>query len=294
MPRPRDSYDRSSPGRHYCGLDEAETVMRLQDRVALVTGGGSGVGAATARLFAREGAKVVVADISEDGKAVTDEITASGGAAVFQQTDVRRLDEVNAAVALAESTFGRLDTVIANAGTVGGSSVARRLEDLEEEQWASILDVNLMGTIRTFTAAIPALRRAGGGAMSATASIAALTGVAGQAAYSASKGGIVSVTRALAYELVADGIRVNCVCPGGVNTNLLAATDILPMLMAQMQAAATESPTPGALMNRAADPDEVANVHLFLVSDEASLINGQPIVCDAGSSIANLWMVVDR
>lgn len=267
--------------------------MRLAGKVALITGAASGIGAATAIVFAREGAKVVVADI-DDGTAVAKDIVAAGGEAFFQPVDVRRSDQLEAAVAAAESTFGRLDTVVANAGTVGGTAVARHLEDLAEEQWASILDTNLAGTIRTFVAAIPALRRAGGGAMSATASTAALTGVAGQAAYSASKGGIVSVVRALAYELVGDGIRVNCVCPGGASTNLLTGTDVLPFLMAQQQAEPSGRADPPALMNRAGEPGEVANVHLFLASDEASLINGQPVVCDAGSSVANLWMVVDR
>ena len=271
--------------------------MRLEGRVALVTGAASGIGRCTAELFAREGAAVVVADVSTDGRAVADGITAAGGRALFCPVDVRHMGQLQGAVAAAETTYGHLDTVVANAGTVGGNAVARRLEDLAEEQWASIIDVNLIGTIRTFVAAIPALRRAGGGAMTATASIAALTGVAGQAAYSASKGGIVSVVRTLAYELAADHIRVNCVCPGGINTNLLADTDILPMLMAQMEAAAaapTAQPTPAQLMNRAADPDEVAQVHLFLCSRESSLITGQPIVADAGSTVANLWMVVDR
>ncbi|WP_261574327.1 SDR family NAD(P)-dependent oxidoreductase [Frankia gtarii] len=281
--------------------------MSLRGRVALVTGAASGIGAATARVLAGDGAKVVVADIDQQGEAVAKEIVAAGGEAVFHRVDVRRRDEVQAAVAAAESTFGHLDTVIANAGTVGGPAVARRLEDLDEQRWTAILDINLAGTIRTFAAAVPALRRAGGGAMSATASIAGLTGVAGQAAYSASKGGIVAVVRALAFELVTDGIRVNCVCPGGVATNLLANTDVLPVLTAQAQAqaqaeAASASasagpaggPGPQALMNRAADPVEVARVHRFLVSDEASLVNGQAVVCDAGSSVANLWMVIDR
>ncbi|CAJ61703.1 hypothetical protein FRAAL3059 [Frankia alni ACN14a] len=262
-------------------------------------------------MLAADGARVVVADIDQQGEAVAKEIVAAGGEAVFQRVDVRRLDEVRAAVAAAESTYGHLDTVIANAGTVGGPAVARRLEDLDEERWTAILDINLAGTIRTFAAAVPALRRAGGGAMSATASIAGLTGVAGQAAYSASKGGIVAVVRALAFELVTDRIRVNCACPGGVATNLLANTDVLPVLMAQAEAqaeadadtapaSAPASAGPGggpaaqALMNRAADPAEVARVHRFLVSDEASLVNGQAVVCDAGSSVANLWMVIDR
>ncbi|MCM3920950.1 SDR family oxidoreductase [Frankia sp. AiPs1] len=287
--------------------------MSLRGRVALVTGAASGIGAATARVLAADGARVVVADIDQQGEAVAKEIVAAGGEAVFQRVDVRRRDEVRAAVAAAESTFGHLDTVIANAGTVGGPAVARRLEDLDEERWTAILDINLAGTIRTFAAAVPALRRAGGGAMSATASIAGLTGVAGQAAYSASKGGIIAVVRALAFELVADRIRVNCACPGGVATNLLANTDVLPVLMAQAEAQARADAAPAtapatasasagpvggpgaqALMNRAADPVEVARVHRFLVSDEASLVNGQAVVCDAGSSVANLWMVIDR
>jgi len=268
--------------------------MRLEGRVALVTGAASGVGRATAEAFAREGASVVCADIADDGAIVADAIVDAGGAAIFSPVDVRSSEQLRAAVTAAEVAFGKLDIVVANAGTVGGNAVARPLEDLSDEQWESILDVNLGGTIRTFVAAIPALRRAGGGAMSATASIAALTGVAGQAAYSASKGGIVSVVRTLAYELVADHIRVNCVCPGGINTNLLAGTDILPMLMAQMEAAANAASSPAALMNRAAEPHEVANVHLFLVSGDASLVNGQAIVCDAGSTVANLWMVLDR
>jgi 3-oxoacyl-[acyl-carrier protein] reductase len=279
--------------------------MRLAGKVALVSGAASGVGAATAKLFAQHGAKVVVADIHDAGNAVVTEIIAAGGEAIFQSVDVRRADQLRDAVAAAEETFGHLDTVVANAGTVGGATVAHRLEDLAEEQWASLLDINLAGTLRTFIAAIPALRRAGGGAMSATASIAGLTGVAGQAGYSASKGGIIAAVRALAYELVADGIRVNCVCPGGVNTNLLADTDVLPVLLAQAEQQAREGAAaigerapgaadPTAMMNRAADPNEVANVHLFLVSDESSLITGQPVVCDAGSSIANLWMVLDR
>lgn len=267
----------------------------LDGKVALVTGAASGVGLATAKLLAESGARVVVCDLDEAGQSVSDDIEAGGGEALFCRADVRRFDQLKDAVEGAESRFGHLNAVVANAGTVGGGAVAHRLEDLSEDQWTSIIDINLLGTMRTFAAAIPALRRAGGGAMSATASIAALTGVAGQAAYSASKGGIVSVVRTLAFELVSDRIRVNCVCPGGVNTNLLANTDILAMLMAQMDPASAEGPTdPTALMNRAAEPHEVAAVHRFLLSDDASLINGQPVVCDAGSMIANLWMVIDR
>jgi NAD(P)-dependent dehydrogenase (short-subunit alcohol dehydrogenase family) len=269
--------------------------MVAENKVALVTGAASGIGRAAAAALGRGGMSVICADLSDEAETTAKEIVAAGGAAIFQRTDVRNGDDLKGAVAAAEVTFGQLNVVVANAGTVGGPAVARRLEDLSDEQLMTIINVNLLGTIRTFTAAIPALRRAGGGALSATASVAALTGVAGQAAYSASKGGIVSMVRALAYELVSDSIRVNCVCPGGVNTNLLAGTDILPLLIAAQEATdPAAAQTPHALMNRAADVEEVAAVHDFLVSDRASLINGQAIVCDAGSSVANMWMVVDR
>ncbi|MCU1455141.1 MAG: hypothetical protein JWN46_3287 [Acidimicrobiales bacterium] len=281
----------------------AGTGTRLDGKVALVTGAASGVGRATAKIFAAEGAKVVGTDIDDvNGAALVDEIKADGGEAIYVHANVRNYDDLVAAVAAAEETFGRLDICIANAGTVGGNAVGRPMEDLSEEQWVTIVDINLHGVYRTFRAAIPALRRAGGGAFSSTASIAGLTGVAGQSAYSASKGGIIALVRSLAYQLAGDHIRVNCVCPGGINTNLLAETDLMAILMAQaadgppMGAPVEAAPgaDPVALMNQAADPEDIANAHLYLVSDEARMVNGQSLVVDAGSMVANMWLVVPR
>jgi len=249
-------------------------------------------------LFAQHGASVICADVDDaTGREVCELVTAEGGVARFVHTDVRSSSDLAAAVAVAESEFGKLDVVVANAGTVGGNAVARRMEDLTDDQWDLIVDINLTGVFRTFRAAIPALRRAGGGSMSATASIAGLTGVAGQAAYSATKGGIIAMVKSLAYQLAADHIRVNCVCPGGVNTNLLMSTDLATMI----EGAPPPEPVvvaPGAdpieLMRRAGSPEEVAAGHLFLVSDESSFVNGHALVADAGSMIANMWLVLDR
>ncbi len=237
------------------------------------------------------------ADIADEQNAETAAaLRIVGGHAEFIHTDVRRFSDLEAAVRRAEGVFGRLDIVIANAGTVGGDAVARPMEELSDEAWSSIIDVNLNGVFRTFKAALPALRRSGGGAMSATAAIDALTGVAGQSAYSASKGGVVSLVRSLAYQLALDQIRVNCVCPGPVRTQLLDDSDVSPRLAAQIQAEESRGrgSKPLAAMNRVAEADDIANAHLYLVCGDSRMVNGQAIVVDGGSSVANNWMVLQR
>jgi 3-oxoacyl-[acyl-carrier protein] reductase len=262
--------------------------MRLESKTAIITGAGDGIGRATALLFAREGARILCTDIDDvSGVAVSDEACAAGGVALYQHVDVRNDGEIAAAVRTAEERFGRVDIVVANAGTVGGSAFAKRTEELSDDEWAGVIDVNLNGVFRCFRAAIPALRRAGGGALSATASIAALTGVAGQSAYSASKGGIVSFVRSLAYELLADEIRVNCVCPGGVRTGL--TRDIGDRVVPPHVTTAGV----GAPVVRHGEADEVASCHLFLASDDASLVTGHALVADAGSMLANRWLIPD-
>jgi NAD(P)-dependent dehydrogenase (short-subunit alcohol dehydrogenase family) len=262
--------------------------MRLTNKVAIITGAADGIGRATSLLFGREGARVVCADIADSGaRATAAAIRTAGGEALATHVDVRSTEDIDEAVRAAERAFGRVDIMIANAGTVGGSAAARPMEELTDDQWLGIIDVNLNGVFRCFRAAIPALHRAGGGALCATASIAALSGVAGQAAYSASKGGVVSLVRSLAYQLAADGIRVNCVCPGGVTTNLV--DDETRARLRQSQSNRGD-PSLDAV-HRSGDPDEVAQAHLFLVSDESSLVNGHALVTDAGSTIANQWLI---
>ena len=260
--------------------------MRLEGKTAIITGAADGIGRATALLFAREGARTLCTDIDDGrGVAVSEEASAKGGVAAYQHVDVRNREEIAAAVETAEEMFGSVDILVANAGTVGGSAFAKRTDELSDDEWEGVVDVNLNGVFRCFRAAIPALRRAGGGALSATGSIAALTGVAGQAAYTASKGGIVSLVRSLAYELVGDDIRVNCVCPGGVRTGLLR--DIGERVVPPQETTAGI----GAPFVRHGEAEEVASCHLFLVSDDASLVTGQALVADAGSMLANRWLL---
>ncbi|HEX3566304.1 MAG TPA: SDR family oxidoreductase [Acidimicrobiales bacterium] len=260
--------------------------MRLENKVAIVTGAGDGIGRATAVLLASEGASVVCTDVDHtSGEETAETVRRSAGVGFYCPLDVRNSEEAEAAVAWTEGRFGRVDILVANAGTVGGSAFAKPMEALSDEEWNLVIDVNLTGVFRCFRAAIPAMRRAGGGALSATASIAALTGVAGQSVYSASKGGIVALVRSLAYQLEPDGIRVNCVCPGGVRTSLVARTPGAPR-----PASAPDAPQPAHSI-RSGEPEEVAHAHLFLVSAEASFINGHALVADAGSMIANRWLL---
>ncbi|MBM3946273.1 MAG: glucose 1-dehydrogenase [SAR202 cluster bacterium] len=259
-------------------------MTRLAGKVALITGGASGLGEATAKLFANEGAKVVVADVNDArGAKVAADIKEGGGQATYVRTDVTSSDQVKNAVAAAEKSYGKLDVVIANAG-ISGSGSGKTLEQISEDEWDQIMNVNLNGVMRTFKYAIPALRRAGGGAMSATASIAGVARVSDTlSAYGASKAGVVSLVRQLAYELADDNVRVNCVCPGGMETNLSESRGLSSQEMEQMRRRRqAQRQARGKLGRTATDLREVASAHLFLVSDDASFVNGQAVVADAG------------
>jgi NAD(P)-dependent dehydrogenase (short-subunit alcohol dehydrogenase family) len=259
---------------------------RLDGKVALITGAASGLGEATAKLFAREGASVVIADVHDErGTKVMAEIKEHGGEATYVHTDVTSADQVKNAVRAAEQTYGKLNVVIANAGILGSGS-SKTVEQITEEEWATIINVNLTGVMRTFKYAIPALRRAGGGAMSATSSIAGVARVGDTlSAYSASKAGINSLVKQLAYELADDNIRVNCVCPGGMETRIWESGELTPeQLRARNARQQTQAAAQGRL-GRRSEPVEVANAHLFLVSDEASFVTGQAVIADGGSTI---------
>lgn len=250
--------------------------MRLDGRTALVTGGGSGIGRATARRLAAEGAAVVVNDADEAAASATAElIRQGGGRAEVAPGSVTRAQDVAAAVGTALQHFGRLDVLINNAG-ITRDGLAVRIRDgqvqrLAEPDWDAVLDVNLKGTFLCCQeAAIPMIRQ-GHGRIVNTASVAAFGNI-GQANYSASKAGVIGLTKTLAKEWARYGILVNCVAPGAVDTPMTAA----------IPEKHREQLLEKIPLRRMADPNEIASVHLFLASDDASYVTGQCLVVDAG------------
>jgi NAD(P)-dependent dehydrogenase (short-subunit alcohol dehydrogenase family) len=252
--------------------------MRLEDKVALITGAGSGIGREAALLFAREGASVVVAEIADDaGRKTAADIEEAGGRAHFVHADVSRGDDVRAMVEEAEKTYGRLNVLFNNAGVfpdADGSVI-----DTDESTWDFVLRVNLKGIFLGCKYGIPALLRAGGGSIVNTASFVALMGAATpQIAYTASKGGVLALTREVAIEFARKGIRVNALCPGPVDTPLLQELFRDPKRRARRL---VHIP-----MGRLARADEVAKAALFLASDESSYINGAAFTVDGGITAA--------
>lgn len=257
--------------------------MRLKDRVALITGAASGIGWHTARLFAREGARVVAVDIDMEGaQATVEKIHADAPAgdpprAVAVRADVSRDADVRAMVAEAESTFGKLDILFNNAGIMhsdDGDAVSTT-----EDVWDVTMAVNLKGVFLGCKHGIPALQRAGGGAVINTASFVALMGAATpQIAYTASKGGVLSMTRELAVIHARENIRVNALCPGPLRTELL------------MKFLDTEAKKQRRLvhipMGRFGEAEEMAKAALFLASDESSYLTGTSFEVDGGITAA--------
>ena len=247
--------------------------MDIQGRVALITGAGSGIGRATALRLAREGAAVIVADVDETGgKKTVGQIETDGGRAAFVHADVADIKSVEAMIAFAEETFGGLDILHNNAGIYGRSAF---LEG-GPERWAQVLEVNLRGVILGTQYGIQAMRRRGGGVIVNTASIAGLVGYAANPVYSASKGGVVLFTASLAPLKEEMNIRVNCVCPGIVDTPMLAQAVSAPG--EQDRQAIEERLNQLPLIA----PEEIADAVVELIKDDAlagramRIIGGQP------------------
>ena len=246
--------------------------MKLENMVALITGAASGMGASMARIFAGEGAKIVVADVlEEDGKRVVADITKANGAAMFRRLDVSSEAEWKAAVDAALAEYGRLDILVNDAG-LSGSAV----EDLfDTAAWDRLMGVNARGVFLGMKFAIPIMKAAGGGAIVNVSSISGITGQHGvHVAYNASKGAVRTLTKAAAVQHGADNIRVNSVHPGLVPPMRSSGRTADPEVRARML---RQVP-----MRRAGRPEEVANAALFLASDEASYITGAELYVDGG------------
>ena len=245
--------------------------MRLKDKVSIVTGAASGIGKATAILFAEHGAKVVVADIDEDGANETVAIIQdAGNEAIYIQTDVTISENTEKMAQETLNTYGKLDILVSSAG------IAMRLPvgDLPEEDWQRCLDVNLTGVYLCAKAAIPAMQKNGGGSIINLSSIYGIVGADVRAAYVATKGGVTNLTRGMALDYAEDNIRVNCICPGFVETPLVAGVIKTPE---EYKALADKHP-----MRRLAQPEEIAYGALYLASDESAFVTGIALPIDGG------------
>lgn len=247
--------------------------MRFKDKVAIVTGSSRGMGKATALALAREGAKVVILDIAPaSGKEVVREIEKGGGEAIFVKADVSKRADVERVVQATLDRFGKIDILVNNAGIHDGAPFTEE----SEEMWQRLFQVNVMGTVLPSQAVVPEMMKRKKGKIVHISSKAAVVGEPYHAAYSASKGAILALTRCLAIELAPYKITVNAVCPGPTYTDmLLGATD----------AAQREELTASAPLGRLGQPEDIAGAVLYLASEESDWCTGQTLSVDGGMSI---------
>ncbi len=250
---------------------------RLKNKVAVITGGGAGIGRATCELFAEEGAAVVVAERDEAaGREVVQAIVARGGRAHFVQTDVAKEASIQGMVADAEKAFGRIDILVNNAAVFVLKGI-----DASVEEWREILDVNVVGPALCAKYCVPVMRRGGGGAIVNLGSISSVIAQPQMVTYNTTKAAIANMTRCMAMDLAGDNIRVNAVGPGAVWTQIVQR--LTSEAGMDRAAADADSEWGGAhLLKRIADPREIAYPILFLASDEASFITGSLLMVDGG------------
>lgn len=246
-------------------------------RTSVITGGGSGIGRATAFLFSQNGAKVVVADVDDRGGHETvREIRRKDGEAIFVKTDVSRTIQVKRLMGTAVKKFGSIDILFNNAGIPGPHSIT----ETSEEEWDRVLNINLKGVFLCSKYAIPHMVKNNRGTIINTASAVGLVGSAGQASYCASKGGVINLTKAMALDCAGSGIRVNCVCPGFVETPMVER--FLQKIDSSERRKVVEGLKKLHPLGRFAKPEEIAHAVLYLASDEASFVTGCAFPVDGG------------
>jgi NAD(P)-dependent dehydrogenase (short-subunit alcohol dehydrogenase family) len=258
---------------------------RLDGKVAVITGAASGIGRGTALCLAKEGAAVVAADLnSQGGERVIGEVAAAGGRAVFQHTDVTSEADIKSAVDRAVKDYGRLDIMFNNAGLVGAVGP---IEAVSTEDWDKTVAVLLRSVFLGIKYAVEPMRKVGGGSIISTSSVASFLPSPYGAAYAASKGAIISLTRAAALQLGRDRIRVNCICPGVISTPIWGAMPgmddpaVLEQALGQAQT-----------IRRVGRPEDIASMVLFLASDESQWITGQAMIVDGGVTVGPNYPVL--
>jgi NAD(P)-dependent dehydrogenase (short-subunit alcohol dehydrogenase family) len=246
---------------------------RVENKVALITGGGSGIGRATALLFGREGAKVMVADYDpEGGEHTVKTIKETGGAAVFHAADVSNPQDVDGLMHKVVETYGRLDCAFNNAGIEGQGG---ETPECSLDNWNRVIAINLTGVFLCMKYEIPLMLKHGGGSIVNTASAAGLVGLAGGSAYVAAKHGVAGLTKTAALEFAQKGIRVNAVCPGFIRTPMVERV-LDKGTISEEQIFASEP------MHRMGKPEEIAEAVLWLCSDASSFVTGLPMPVDGG------------
>jgi NAD(P)-dependent dehydrogenase (short-subunit alcohol dehydrogenase family) len=253
---------------------------RLDGKVAVITGGASGIGEATVRLFVEEGARAVIADVQDErGEALAGELVG----AAYQRTDVTSEDDVRGAIGRAVREFGRLDCMFNNAGFLG---TVGPIEDIPLDEYERTMAVLLRGVFLGIKHAAPVMKAQGSGVILSTSSIGGLIGGDGPHIYATAKAAVIHLTRSVALELAEDNVRVNCICPGGVLTPLVLLG--LPD-SAQVREGVKQGLSQYQPLHRAGLPEDIARTALWLASDDASFVTGQAIVVDGGATSGAMW-----
>ena len=253
--------------------------MRLENKVAIVTGGAAGIGRAICELFAEEGAKVVIGDIDEGGGQETvARIENAGGSATFVSTDVSEESRVQRLVANAVSEYGAVNVLVNDAAAF----VFGKVQDVTDADWQRVLSVNVLGPSYTVKHVLEPMRAVGGGSIVNVASVSSFIAQPAFVPYNTSKGALLQLTRCLAMDLAPDNIRVNCVCPGAILTQ---ATELHRQFTGEEREKFLSDAANSNFQKRLGEPREIAYGALFLASDESSFMTGQPLIIDGGTTV---------